>query len=33
LCVVPDAEIMLVDQADLFDRGGLDKDKSKPPNA
>src|SRR6202030_2693898 len=29
LGVVPDAEIMLVDQADLFDGGGLDKDKSK----
>ena len=29
LCVVPDAKIMLVDQADLFDGGCLDKDKPK----
>ena len=29
LCVVPDAKIMLIDQANLFDGGGLDKDQSE----
>src|SRR5437763_9913885 len=31
LGVIPDAKVMLVDQADLFDGGGLDKDQPKAP--
>jgi hypothetical protein len=29
LCVIPDAEVMLIDQANLFDGSCLDKDKPK----
>ncbi len=29
LRIVPDAEVVLIDQADLFDRGRFDKDQSK----
>ena len=29
LRIVPDAKVVLVDQADLFDAGGLDKDQPK----
>jgi hypothetical protein len=33
LGVVPDTKIVLVDQADFFDGGGLDKDQAEPPSA
>jgi hypothetical protein len=29
LCIIPDAKVMLVDQANLFDGSCLDKDKPK----
>jgi hypothetical protein len=27
LCIIPDAKVMLIDQTNLFDGSGLDKDK------
>src|SRR4051812_123885 len=29
LCIVPDAEVMLIDESDLLDTGRLDKDEPK----
>src|SRR5438309_2484038 len=29
LCIIPDAEVMFIDQANLFDSSGLDKDQPK----